>query len=41
TIAFALLIGPLANITLPRLLVPAAVRPPTVAAEETAVPAES
>jgi uncharacterized membrane protein YczE len=41
TIAFALLIGPLVNITLPRLLVPAAVRPPTVAAEETAVPAES
>jgi uncharacterized membrane protein YczE len=41
TIAFALLIGPLVNITLPRLLVPAAVRQPTVAAGETAVPAES
>jgi uncharacterized membrane protein YczE len=41
TIAFALLIGPLVNITLPRLLVPAAVRQPTVAAGETSVPAES
>jgi uncharacterized membrane protein YczE len=40
TIAFAFLIGPLVNITLPRLLVPAAVRQPTVAAGETAVPTE-
>jgi uncharacterized membrane protein YczE len=41
TVAFAFLIGPLVNITLPWLLVPAAVRQPTVATGETAVPAES
>jgi uncharacterized membrane protein YczE len=41
TVAFAFLIGPLVNITLPWLLVPAAAKQHTVAAGETAVPAES